>query len=142
MTRSDCEIILHLFRERPYTFIDKLVGMFAFALKDKTTNNVYYVRDHVGILPLYWGATSGFESKSKSKSSSRPFLEWDSATLQCGSVIPSACPGKKIVSSNIQSFQKPGVVDVFEHFPPGHFWVGDSKTGQGELREWYRPQWK
>ncbi|AZI66401.1 asparagine synthase B [Kaistella daneshvariae] len=55
LTQSDCEIILALYRRDGKDFLDKLNGIFAFALYD-TENDIYLVgRDHMGICPLYQG---------------------------------------------------------------------------------------
>ena len=54
-TKSDCEVILALYQRDGKNFIEKLNGIFAFALYD-IENNVYLVaRDHMGICPLYQG---------------------------------------------------------------------------------------
>lgn len=54
-TESDCEVILPLYQKYGADFIDKLTGMFAFALYD-TANDTYLIaRDHMGIIPLYEG---------------------------------------------------------------------------------------
>ncbi|WP_100655685.1 asparagine synthase B [Alteromonas flava] len=54
-TRSDCEVILPLYAKHGVNFIDKLNGMFAFVLYDKTENAYLIARDHMGIIPLYTG---------------------------------------------------------------------------------------
>lgn len=55
LTKSDCEIIMALYREKGVDFLDDLNGIFAFALYDKE-KDVYLVgRDHIGIVPLYMG---------------------------------------------------------------------------------------
>ena len=55
LTKSDCEIIMALYREKGVDFLDELNGIFAFALYDKE-KDVYLVgRDHIGIVPLYMG---------------------------------------------------------------------------------------
>lgn len=54
-TQSDCEVILALYRKYGKDFIEKLNGIFAFALYD-IENDVYLIaRDHMGICPLYQG---------------------------------------------------------------------------------------
>lgn len=54
-TQSDCEIILGLYQEHGANFVDKLHGMFAFALYDEQKNTYLIARDHIGIIPLYYG---------------------------------------------------------------------------------------
>ncbi len=54
-TASDCEVIIPLYQKYGADFIDKLNGIFAFALYD-LENEVYLIaRDHMGICPLYQG---------------------------------------------------------------------------------------
>lgn len=54
-TGSDCEVILALYREKGPDFIDELNGIFAFALYDADRNRFLVARDHMGIIPLYFG---------------------------------------------------------------------------------------
>ena len=54
-TQSDCEIILALYQQDGPSFFDKLKGMFAFILYDDTDNSYLIARDHMGIIPLYYG---------------------------------------------------------------------------------------
>ena len=55
LTKSDCEVILALYREKGKDFLEDLNGIFAFALYD-IENDVFLIgRDHIGIIPLYQG---------------------------------------------------------------------------------------
>lgn len=54
-TKSDCEILLYLYDEYGPAFVDKLNGIFAFALYDKKKGSYFVARDHIGIEPLYIG---------------------------------------------------------------------------------------
>ena len=54
-TKSDCEIILALYSWYGTKFIEKLNGIFAFALYDIKKNQYLIARDHIGIIPLYMG---------------------------------------------------------------------------------------
>ncbi|HEX2211731.1 MAG TPA: asparagine synthase B [Longimicrobium sp.] len=54
-TRSDCEVILALYRERGADFLDELNGIFAFVLFDAARDRYLVARDHLGIVPLYVG---------------------------------------------------------------------------------------
>jgi len=52
-TKSDSETILHLYQENGPACVEKLDGMFAFAIFDE--NTYMLARDPIGIKPLYYG---------------------------------------------------------------------------------------
>ena len=54
-TKSDCEVILPLFEKYGPNFLDKLNGIFAFAIYDSKKDEYFIARDHMGIIPLYIG---------------------------------------------------------------------------------------
>ncbi|MDA8849813.1 asparagine synthase B [Flavobacteriaceae bacterium] len=54
-TKSDCEVILALYEKEGKSFVNKLNGIFAFAIYDKEKDEYFIARDHMGIIPLYMG---------------------------------------------------------------------------------------
>lgn len=55
-TGSDCEVINALYLEDgPAPFLDRLNGIFAFALWDRAQGRAIIARDPIGVVPLYWG---------------------------------------------------------------------------------------
>ncbi len=57
-TRSDCEVILALYEQRPHeidTWLNEINGIFAFALYDETRGRYVIARDPIGVMPLYTG---------------------------------------------------------------------------------------
>ena len=57
-THSDCETILHAYRHYGDSFLDKLHGMFAFALYDRRQCKLLLARDRQGIKPLFLAQTA------------------------------------------------------------------------------------
>ena len=57
-TRSDTETILHLYEEEGERCVERLRGMFAFAIWDRRRGRLLLARDRLGIKPLYY-AISG-----------------------------------------------------------------------------------
>lgn len=53
-TNSDTEVLLHGYEEYRYDIVNYLRGMFAFALYDTTTHELFCARDHFGIKPFYY----------------------------------------------------------------------------------------
>lgn len=85
-TRSDTETILHAFEEWGPKCVDRLEGMFAFAIYDLKTGDLFVARDRLGKKPLYWGIFGGafhFASEIKALRSSPAWTgEVDSSTLE------------------------------------------------------------
>lgn len=67
-TRSDTETIVHAYEEWGESCVDRLRGMFAFAIWDENRQRLFVARDRLGIKPLYYywdGKTLIFGSEIK-----------------------------------------------------------------------------
>lgn len=56
-TQTDTEVIVHLYEELGPQCVEKLRGMFAFAIWDEKSKTLFLARDRVGIKPLYYCQT-------------------------------------------------------------------------------------
>lgn len=68
-TNSDTEVVLHSYLEWGETFVERLNGMYAFALWDAPQQRLLLVRDRMGIKPLFYaplrdGVLFGSEPKA------------------------------------------------------------------------------
>ena len=77
VSHSDCEVLIHLYLENadnPERMLQRLTGMFAFALWDKNRQRLLIGRDRLGIKPLYYhqsGNDIAFASEVKPLVNSR-----------------------------------------------------------------------
>jgi len=58
-TKSDVEVLLHLYEEHGIDFLDKINGQFSFVIYDRKSRRLLLARDHFGINPLYYTIVDG-----------------------------------------------------------------------------------
>lgn len=67
-TRSDCEVLVHLYERDGVHFLDAVLGMYAIIIWDRRRNRLVFARDRFGIKPLYYthnGDSLSFASEMK-----------------------------------------------------------------------------
>ncbi len=74
-TSSDVEVALHLYEKHGDAFVDRLRGMFAFALWDSKRRRLLIGRDRLGIKPLYLHRTPRMIAFASEAKALLPLLE-------------------------------------------------------------------
>jgi asparagine synthase (glutamine-hydrolysing) len=128
-TNSDVEVIVHLYEEEGPDLVERLNGMFAFALWDTRRKRLLLARDRLGKKPLYYADVSG--------------------TLLFGSELKAllqhpACPRSidpEALSCYLAFEYVPSPLAIFSgvrKLPPGH--VLEWGAGRGEIRPYWEPR--
>ncbi len=132
-SHTDTEVLVHGFEEHadaPDKFLERLRGMFAFAIYDTRRGRLLLARDRLGIKPLYWtrleGGGVGFGSEI------RALAKADFA---------SAEPDEEAVRGYLQRGVVPGPRTMFAgvaELPPG----GSLEWDAGGIRQrtWWQPE--
>ncbi len=126
-TRSDTEVLLRLYEREGIGFLDKLNGMFAFAIADFRKQCIYLARDRVGVKPLYWcrsGDTIWFASEIKSLLGAGVSAELDESALDLYLTY-------NFVPPPVTMFRQ------IRHLPPGHVAIC-SRPGV-TINRWWHP---
>jgi asparagine synthase (glutamine-hydrolysing) len=113
-TRSDTEVILHLYEEKGEECLQDIRGMFAFAIYDHRKRKLFLARDHLGQKPLYYcheGDKFAFASEIKSLLA----LDSELRELDCEALYEYLTI--RIITPPRSMFRR------IRKVPPGHFLV-------------------
>ncbi len=128
-TRSDTETVLHLYAEEGDRCVERLRGMFAFAIWDTSRRRLLLARDRLGIKPLYYAVTKhellfASEIKALLAAGLRPELNT--------SALPEYLANRFVA----------GAETLFRgvfRLPPGHTLSWSAAEGFRERRYWRLP---
>ena len=127
-TNTDTEVILHGYEEYKEKILDKLRGMFAFVIWNKTNQTLFGARDHFGQKPFYYANMQGtfmYASEIKSllkhpdflkqinKETLKPYLTFQTSVLN-------------------ETFFK----NVYK-LKPGHYFTYDENTKKMDIQKYY-----
>jgi asparagine synthase (glutamine-hydrolysing) len=124
-TRSDSEILLHLYEEHGTDCLRYLRGEFAFVLWDAKHERLFAARDRYGIKPLFyaeWNGTVGFASEIKALFALGAPARWNQRYLHDVMSLGIYAPGQSCFAG----------VETIE---PGHFLMV-SRQGIQKQKYW------
>lgn len=130
-TNSDTEVIIHLYEEYGEDCLEKLSGMFAFAIWDENNRRLFAARDRLGIKPFYYYADwKRFIFASEIK-----------ALLKTNAVVPE--PNYKAINEYITFQFSLGEKTFFSNVNkllPGHYLtlsLGDSQDHSLKIHKYW-----
>lgn len=118
-TRSDSELVVHLYEERGVDCLAQLRGEFAFVLWDEDAGLLFAARDRFGVKPLYYARTPDtliLGSEAKALFAAGVAARWDS-----DSVFQEL---HGVLTADRSLF------DGVAQLPPGHYLLSDGETLQ------------
>jgi asparagine synthase (glutamine-hydrolysing) len=125
-TQSDTEVIVHLYEELGPRCVEKLRGMFAFAIWDERDRSLLLARDRIGIKPLYYHLNDEFLA----------FGSEIKGILALPEVKREISP--QIIDRFLTFFYLPGKETPFQNvykLPPGHYLV--AKNGSTRVQSYW-----
>ena len=125
-TRSDTETILHAYEEWGEGCLERLRGMFAFAIWDSRARSLFAARDRFGIKPLFYAEHAG-----------RLYFASEMKAILADPRFPREMDEDALASYFTLSYI-PAPLSIFKHIrklPPGHalFWQDGTPAPQGVL---------
>src|SRR5215471_3542116 len=125
-THSDTEVIIHLYEEYGAGCVDRLRGMFAFAIYDERRKLLLLARDRLGKKPLHYAVTKDsllFASEMKSILAVAPELATVDEKALLRYMLIGYIPDPETAFQNVRKL------------PPGH--VLEYETGRVHIRQYW-----
>jgi asparagine synthase (glutamine-hydrolysing) len=128
-TKSDTEVIAHLYEDLGPDFVHELRGMFAIALHDRNKKRMVLTRDRLGIKPVYVRRTGKFvafgsELKALLADPTAPRVVDETAVLDF--LTLRSVPAPKTIFRGIEKLK------------PAQQWIVED-DGTIQIREYWRP---
>jgi len=131
-SRTDTEVLVHLYEELGIDMVKYLNGMFGIAIWDSRIQTLYLIRDHAGIKPLFYqrdGHYFRFGSEVKA--------------ILTDSRVPRR-PSLQALHDFLTFDYVPGPQTAFEgiyEVPPGH-WLSVDRGGRVGLQRYWDVSWE
>ncbi len=127
-TNSDTEMLVHGYEEWGVGILDKLRGMFAFAIYDKNKKEIFIARDHFGIKPFYYykkDNTILFSSEIKAFLEHPEFQKELNEEMLGAYLTFSFIPGPKTIFKNVYKLK------------PGHYMKINVETKEYKIEKYF-----
>jgi asparagine synthase (glutamine-hydrolysing) len=124
---TDSEVLVHAYEEWREKMLDKLVGMWAFAIWDENEQTLFAARDRFGIKPFYYGEQDGrfvFASEIKAIAALKDFKRTLSITAFADYFNYRYIPSPNSIWNEVQKL------------PAAHYLT--FKNGETAIREYWR----
>lgn len=132
-TNCDTEVLVHLYEEEGEAGVQRLQGMFAYALWDRERRRLLLVRDRLGIKPLYYAVVP-------SAAGGGPGLVFASELPALLEALPEAGTDPAAIARYLTWLYIPGPETLYRgvrHLPPGE-WLRVAE-GTVEHGRYYHP---
>jgi asparagine synthase (glutamine-hydrolysing) len=123
-TRSDSEIVLHLYEELGVECLARLRGEFAIVLWDNVKRKLFAARDRLGIKPLFYAFHDG-----------TLYLASEAKALFAAGVPARWAPESLYDAGGFGGPQKRTLFDGIYQIPPGHYML--ATEGQIEVKKYW-----
>lgn len=135
-TRTDTEVLLAAWKQWGEGMLDRLNGMFAFAIWDVPSRSLFLARDRFGEKPLFWrqdGESFVFASEL------RAMRSFERHGQVSGTAVDEAWLYRFLQFGRLES-DEGSIADGIRRLPAGHrmrVTAGESGPPRVELRRWY-----
>lgn len=132
-TNCDTEVLVHLYEEEGEAGVQRLQGMFAYALWDRERRRLLLVRDRLGIKPLYYAVVP-------SAAAGDPAIVFASELPALLEALPEASVDPAAIARYLTWLYIPGPETLYRgvrHLPPGE-WLR-IEQGTIERGRYYHP---